>query len=66
MNPGKTLQDFRKLHGLTQSDLAAFMFVHPATIGTWERNECKLTVENFEKLMNYMGYEIVIRKKEKK
>ncbi len=63
MNPGKTLQDFRLLHGLTQKDLAAFFMVHPITISCWERGATKISFENFQKAMNYMGYDVVIRKK---
>ena len=64
-DPGKTLQDFRKLHGLKQKDLAAFMHVHPITISTWETGASKISIDNYIKMFDYMGYEIVIRKKKK-
>lgn len=67
MNPGKTLRSFRKLHGLTQHDLAAYLFVSDATISVWERNVCRISVEDFDKLLDYMGYKLtIIKKKEKK
>ena len=62
-DPGKTLRDFRKLHGLKQQDLAVFMHVHPGTISTWECGTVSIRTEDFIKLFDYMGYEIVIRKK---
>lgn len=65
INPGRTLQDFRMLHKYTQKDIAKFMCVTPATVGTWEREQCKVTFETFQKVMDFLGYEIVIRKKGK-
>lgn len=65
IDPGKTLQDFRMLHKYTQKDIANLMNVTPATVGTWEREQCKVTFENFQKIMDFLGYEIVIRKKSK-
>lgn len=63
MDPGRTLQDFRLLNKLTQKDIADFMNVHPVTVSCWERGATKISVEYFEKIMDYMGYEIVIREK---
>lgn len=66
MDPGRTLQDFRLLNKLTQKDIADFMNVHPVTVSCWERGATKISVEYFEKIMDYMGYELVIRKKKSK
>lgn len=63
IDPGITLQNFRRLHKFTQKDIAKFMCVTPATVGTWEREQCKVTFENFQTVMDFLGYEIVIRKK---
>lgn len=65
IDPGRTLQDFRLLHKYTQKDIANLMNVAPATVGTWEREQCRVTFENFQKIMDFLGYEIVIRKKSK-
>lgn len=65
IDPGRTLQDFRMLQKYTQKDIAKLMNVTPGTVGTWERSECRVSFENFQKIMDFLGYEIVIRKKSK-
>lgn len=65
MDPGKTIHDFRLLKGLRQQDVAAVMFVEPGTISCWERGKSQITAENFEKVLNFLGYELVIREKVK-
>ena len=63
MDPGKTIQNFRLLKGLKQKDIAKEMFVEPSTISCWERGQSQITAVNFERVLNFLGYELVIRKK---
>lgn len=63
MDPGKTIQNFRLLKGLKQKDIAKEMFVEPSTISCWERGQSQITAINFERVLNILGYEVVIRKK---
>ena len=63
MDPGKTIRNFRQLHGLRQKDVGDAVHVSSMTISSWERNVNYITFENFEKIMNFLGYEVVIIKK---
>ena len=65
MNPGKTIHDFRLLKGLRQQDIAKELFVEASTISCWERGQSQITAENFEKILDFLGYELVIREKPK-
>jgi transcriptional regulator with XRE-family HTH domain len=38
---GEQIRAYRRLHGITQEELARQLCVDPATLGRWERDECK-------------------------
>ena len=63
IDPAETIKNFRKLHKLQQKDIAAHMYVSAATISTWERKQCRVSAEDFIEIMDFLGYEVVVRKK---
>lgn len=63
IDPAVTIRNFRKLHKLRQKDIAAHMYVSAATISTWERKQCRVSAEDFVAIMDFLGYEVVVRKK---
>lgn len=49
---------------LSQVKLANAVYIHPGTLGSYEQGARLMSLENAEKLLNYVGYNLVIQKKE--
>ena len=57
----KTFKDLRKENDLTQKQVSEDTGVSVITVYTWEARQRQPTLENFEKVLNKMGYELSIK-----
>lgn len=63
MSAGKTIKMLREKHGLTQGQLAIKSYVSQSRISIYEMERTDPNVETFEKILNALGYELVVRKR---
>ena len=56
-----TLKGLRKKRKMTLAELAKKSGVGTTTISVWERGKFVPTVDKFEKVLNALGYEIVVK-----
>jgi|TARA_B100001057_G_scaffold70219_5_gene64165 transcriptional regulator with XRE-family HTH domain len=57
----KTFKDLRKENDLTQKQVSEDTGVSVITVYTWEARQRQPTLENFDKVLNKMGYELSIK-----
>lgn len=60
----KIIKEERKKQGLSQSAVAFAAMVDPATLCMWEKYQHSPKFEPVESMLNFLGYEIIIQKKE--
>ena len=63
MSAGKTIKTLREKHGLTQGQLAIKSYISQGRISIYETGKTEPSVQVFEKILNALGYELVIRRK---
>jgi transcriptional regulator with XRE-family HTH domain len=63
MSAGKTIKMLREKHGLTQGQLAIKSYISQGRISIYETGKTEPSVQVFEKILNALGYELVIRRK---
>ena len=63
MSAGKTIKMLREKHGLTQGQLAIKSYISQGRISIYETGRTEPSVQVFEKILNALGYELVIRRK---
>ena len=63
MSAGKTIKMLREKHGLTQGQLAIKSYISQGRISIYETGKTEPSVQVFEKILNALGYELVIRKR---
>lgn len=63
MSAGKTIKMLREKHGLTQGQLAIKSYVSQSRISIYEMGKTEPSVQTFEKILNALGYELVIKKR---
>ena len=52
---GQKIKSYRHIHGLNQEELAHQLAVDPATLGRWERDECKSKTMFKKRLENILS-----------
>jgi len=57
----KTFKDLRRENELTQKQVSENTGVSVITVYTWEAGQRQPTLDNFEKVLNKMGYELSIK-----
>ena len=57
----KTFKDLRRENDLTQKQVSEDTGVSVITVYTWEARQRQPTLENFDKVLNKMGYELSIK-----
>ena len=57
----KTFKDLRRENQLTQKQVSENTGVSVITVYTWEAGQRQPTLDNFEKVLNNMGYELSIK-----
>ena len=57
----KTFKDLRKENDLTPKQVSEDTGVSVITVYTWEARQRQPTLENFDKVLNKMGYELSIK-----
>jgi transcriptional regulator with XRE-family HTH domain len=57
----KTFKDLRRENELTQKQVSENTGVSVITVYTWEAGQRQPTLDNFEKVLNNMGYELSIK-----
>ena len=57
----KTFKNLRKENDLTQKQVSENTGVSVITVYTWEAGQRQPTLDNFEKVLNKMGYELSIK-----
>lgn len=62
MSAGSTIKTLRIKAGLSQQQLANKAGVAQAMISLYELEKSELKVLTFEKMLNAMGYELVVRR----
>ena len=63
MSAGTTIKMLREKHGLTQGQLAVKSYISQGRISIYERGGTDPSVQTFEKIINALGYELVVRKR---
>ena len=57
----KIFKDLRRENQLTQKQVSENTGVSVITVYTWEAGQRQPTLDNFEKVLNNMGYELSIK-----
>lgn len=60
INVAETIRQCRKFRGMTQAELAEKAGIHVSLISYYENNKTCPSVNNFEDLMNAMGFGLTI------
>jgi transcriptional regulator with XRE-family HTH domain len=55
-NLGERIQEYRRVHGLSQKKLAEQLGVDPTTLGGWETGEHRPTKRLSEGLLRFLNY----------
>lgn len=63
MSAGTTIKLLREKAGMTQMQLSVIADVGQASISAYERGLYEPEMKTFEKIVNVLGYELVVRKK---
>ena len=64
MSAGGTIRMLRKKSGLTQKQLAVKMYTSQEQISIYETGKTDPSVKIFEQILNVLGYELVVRRRE--
>ena len=62
----KFIRRERHIQEIPQEELASAIHVHHASICSWENYRYTPRFEDVENMLNYLGYEIVLRKRKVK
>lgn len=62
----KFIKEERIKQGITQNAVAYAAMIHPATLCMWEKYKYSPKFEPIISILDFLGYEIVIKKKEHK